>query len=496
MTTKSKDISTSLSQEVASRGRVRFSFDGIDMELPNPDPVLKKLGNDIEVYREIMSDSTVKGARKRRRSAVVALEHGLEQGDASERTMKLCEQVLASINLNQLVRELHDAVWFGYSPAEIYWVKEKGQWLLEKVIGKPPEWFGFNHENQLCLRDWHSLDFEPVPAYKFVIARNDASYANPYGEAELASVYWYVIFKKGGLKFWLRFADKYGQAFILGKHPRGTPQAEVDLILDSLETLAGSGVGAIPNDGSVEIIESGGKSATSDMFERLLKFCRSEINIALLGQDQSTDSSSTNASAQAGLEVTDDIRDADSEMIATAINDLLRYVVELNLGKDEIVPVWRMWADDEITETQSNIDKNLHEMGVRFNKLYYQRRYKLQDDEFEVAKVNDTASPTEFSEQGQSAGLAGGQAFTPVRLDYAESNVNKLGEQSQTVVDDWLARIKNVVDTAPSIDWLPDLLAREFSELPTDELVEIIQLGMMAGNMAGRAEVQAEADDE
>lgn len=488
MTTKAKDISTSLSHEVASRNRIAFSFSDIDLELPNPDPVLKKLGRDVEVYRDIMSDSTVKGARKRRRSAVVGLEHGLEQGDASERSMQLCEQVLANIKLETLLRELHDAVWFGYSPAEIYWAKENGQWLPTNVVGKQPEWFGFNHDNQLCMRNWQQLEFEPVPQYKFVLARNDASFANPYGEAELAAVYWYVIFKKGGLKFWLRFADKYGQAFILGKHPRGTPKTEVDLILDSLELLAQNGVGAIPNDGSVEIIESGGKGATSDMFERLLKYCRSEINIALLGQDQSTDASSTNASATAGLEVTDDIRDADAKMIAAAINELLAYVVELNLGKDEVVPVWSMWADDEVTETQSNIDKNLHEMGVRFNKLYYQRRYKLQDDEFEVVEVSNQspALPTNFSES----------TFTPLRLDYAESNVNKLGEQSQQVVDGWITRIKKVVDTAPNINWLPDLLAREFSELPTDELVEVIQQGMMAGELAGRAEVNAEASDD
>lgn len=487
MTTLSKDSMAKLADEIASRDRIRISFGGMDLELPNPDPVLKKLGKDITVYRDIMSDSTVKGARKRRRSAVVAMERGLEQRKASDRVMKLCELVLDNIKLKQLIRELHDAVWFGYSPAEIYWKKQQSQWLPEKVVGKPPEWFCYNHDNQLCFKDYTGMTFEPVPAYKFITARNDANFANPYGEAELAAVYWYVVFKKGGLKFWLRFADKYGQAFIVGKHPRGTPQKEVDLILDSLEVLAGSGVGSIPNDGSVEIIESAGKGATSDMFERLLKYCRSEINIALLGQDQSTDASSTNASAQAGLTVTDDIRDDDGDMVAEAINELLRYVVNLNFGEHEPVPVWSMWSEDEVTETQSNIDNNLHSQGVRFKKPYYQRKYKLKDDEFEIVDttINQPNTQADFSEA----------AFKPVRLDYADANTDKLDKQSQPIINDWIERIKTSIDKADDINQLPDIIANEFSELPTDELVKVIETAMMAGDLAGRAEVAAEAED-
>ncbi len=509
MAINSKDISTSLATEIASRDRVRLSFGGMDLELPNPDPVLKRLGKDITVYRDIMSDSTVKGARKRRRSAVVAMEHGLEQGDASDRVYQLCADVLAKIQLRPLIRELHNAVWFGYAPAEVYWEKppsnslqsykqagggqKGGLWLPNKVIGKPAEWFCFNHDNQLCFKDMTGMVFEPVPDHKFIVARNDASFDNPYGEAELASVYWYVVFKKGGLKFWLRFADKFGQAYIIGKHPRGTPQTEVELILDSLEVLAQDGVGAIPNDGSVEILESGGKGATSDMFERLLKYCRSEINIALLGQDQSTDASSTNASAQAGLEVTDDIRDGDGEMIAEAINELLRHIVHLNLGEHEIVPVWSMWADDEVTETQSKIDGNLYAQGIRFKKPYYQRKYKLRDDEFDIVETN-VIEPNKAQADIESASFSE-PSFEPVRLDYADANVAKLAKQSQPIIDDWLARIKATMDTATDINQLPDMIANEFSELPTDELVKVMEMALMAGELAGRAEVMAESDE-
>lgn len=113
---KQPDVVASLADEIASRQAMSLYFGGMMLSLPNPDPVLKRLGKDVEVYREIVQDPAIKGATRRRRSAVVGLEYGLTQGQASDKVMKLCEQVLNRIKLRPLIRELHDASWFGYAP--------------------------------------------------------------------------------------------------------------------------------------------------------------------------------------------------------------------------------------------------------------------------------------------------------------------------------------------------------------------------------------------
>ena len=504
MTKATAQVTQSLSSEIASRAAAMyggFDMGNIMMALPNPDAVLKRLGRDVEVYRDILNDPAIKGAIRRRRSSVVGLEYGLTQGNASDKTLNLCQQTLANINMRGLTRELHDAALYGYSPAEVYWQKQQGLWLPEKVLGKPPEWFSFNHDNELCFRQLGNITGVSVPDMKFIMARNDATFANPYGVADLAAVYWSAVFRKGGLKFWLRFADKYGQAFIVGKHPRGTPDSEVNLILDSLETLAQDGVAAIPNDGSVEILEAAGKGATADMFERLLKYCRSEINIALLGQDQSTDSSSTNASAQAGLEVTDDIRDADGEMISEAINTLLRYAVQLNIGDNEIMPTWSMWSNEDITDKLATRDEKLQKAGARLTKVYFQRAYNLAEDEVEVdtplgAPPASGATPVADSQLSGMKADFSERSFAPPRLDYADANVDKLADASQSSIDDWLIRLETIINTAPSLEALPDLIAAEFDNLPTEQLVDVIEQGLIAATLAGRAEVVAEVVDE
>lgn len=40
---KDTDSTASLSKEIANRERASFSFAGINLSLPNPDPVLKKI---------------------------------------------------------------------------------------------------------------------------------------------------------------------------------------------------------------------------------------------------------------------------------------------------------------------------------------------------------------------------------------------------------------------------------------------------------------------
>ena len=203
-------VTQHLSSEIASRAAAMyggFDISGLMMALPNPDTVLKKLGRDVEVYRDILNDPAIKGAIRRRRSSVVGLEYGLTQGNASDKTLNLCQQVLANINMRGLTRELHDAALYDYSPADVYWQKQQGLWLPEKEVGKPPEWFSFNHDNELCFRQLGNITGDAVPDMKFIMARNDATYANPYGVADLAAVYWSAGFRKGGLKFWLRFAD-------------------------------------------------------------------------------------------------------------------------------------------------------------------------------------------------------------------------------------------------------------------------------------------------
>lgn len=402
----------SLSSHLATRER-SIDFFALGMFLPNPDPVLKKQGKDIRVYSDLRSDAHVGGCIRRRKAAVQGLEWRVERGQASARSARLAEDVLGTLDMRRVLHEVMDAVLYGWQPLEVLWsAPGAGPTVPLDVLAKPVHWFGFDDESQLRFKTRAQPLFgELQPPRKFLIPAQEASYANPYGFADLSMCFWPTVFKRGGLKFWATFTEKFGTPWVVGKTPRNTPGPENDRLLDQLEAMVQDAVAVIPDDASVDIVEAGGKGASADLYERLLMFCRSEVAIALLGQNQSTEASANRASATAGLEVAKDLRDGDARLCEATINQLLRWVVDSNEGEGAPAPKFELFEQEEVDEVQAKRDKLLTESGVRFTPAYWQRVYGLEVGDIEVAPVPATLpapalAPASFAEGANEAAFA------------------------------------------------------------------------------------------
>ncbi len=197
----------SLTAQIASRSRA-IDFYGLGMYLPNPDPILKAQGRDIRIYRELRTDPLVGGCIRRRKAALKSLERGLERGHASARVFRFIRDMLDDLDLSRIIGEMSDAVLYGYQPCEIMWGRSVRSWAVTDIVGKPPEWFQFDTDNCLRFRARDAgVEGELLSPSKFVVPAQDASYDNPYGFPDLSMCFWPVAFKKGGMKFWLRFAE-------------------------------------------------------------------------------------------------------------------------------------------------------------------------------------------------------------------------------------------------------------------------------------------------
>lgn len=477
----------SLSQEIATRDRsMDMSFGFI---LPNPDPILKRQGKDISVYRDMRNRASVGGPIRRRKAAVKALEWRVERGKASARATRLANDLLASYDMDQLLNEITDAVLFGYQPLELIWGPFNGVTAPVQVVGKPQEWFFFDNNAQLRFRSRQApLQGEELPPRKFVLARQEATYANPYGFPDLSMCFWADTFMRGGLKFWVTFTEKYGTPWLVGKQPRGTPPSEVNSLLDKLEAMIQDAVAAIPDDSSIDILEAGDKGASADLYERLLMYCRSEINIALLGQNQSTEASANRASATAGLQVADTIRDGDSRLTAATINQVLRYATDLLDGEQAPAPTFELFEEEDVNTEQAKRDETLSKAGVTFKPAYWKRVYQLQDgdiDEEPPAPLPVPAMPGTV-EPGTVVEFA-----EPAALDAATAQ--QLGAAGAPVFATWVRELRALVDVHADPQELQDALLQAYSELPTAELTELMALAFELAHLQGRDHTAQEA---
>ena len=355
------------------------------------------MGKDIEVYRQLRGDAHTGGCIRRRKAAVKALEWRIERGKASARITRIVQEVFDRLDLDTLINEIMDAVLYGYAPLEVIWGHASGRASLpDQIVGKPPEWFLFGTDALIRFRSRDNpLHGDPHIPRKYLVAQQEATYANPYGFADLSMCFWPVTFKRGGLRYWVKFAEKYGMPWAVGKQPRNTPQPETQRLLDQLEAMIEDAVAVIPDDASVEMVRAEGVQNDAGAYELLLKYCRSEVAIALLGQNQSTESDSTRASATAGLDVARDLRDGDAGMVESVLNkQLIRWIVDLHEGDAAPAPTFEMWEQEEVSKAQAERDEILTRAGVKFTQQYFQRVYALQDGDIDAAP----ASGAQFAE--------------------------------------------------------------------------------------------------
>lgn len=459
--------------------------------LPNPDPILRAMGAALPTYRRMLYDAHVGGLARRRRAAVKSLEYRLEPGRAKTKTIKLLENAFARIDVSALVGGLWEATLFGFACAEILWEKH-GDFVLPKaVLTKPQEWFSFDSRGVLLFMAMGSATGIPVPERKFLLARQDPSLKNPYGIADLARCFWPYTFKKGGLKFWLQFVEKYGSPKLVGKFDRNTSEKEQNDLLELLKACVQDAVMVIPNDNSVETLatDGSGLSGAAENYEAFLRFCRSEISIALLGQDQTTEADTNHASATAGLEVATDIRDADAAMIQAAIQPLLRWIVDLNISHEAEIPEFILYEqEDAVANVETDFkkaarDKAVAELRQYYTDEYLEETYHLpsgslleRENVGEIAAASQQMNPQKHGEGEEQAPTFAEQGNSLVKEANAQIEVDAFNADLSPAFEDMLAPLIERMVKAGELSEkaLAEAVAAEYPEMKLEETAEFL----------------------
>jgi hypothetical protein len=219
-----------------------------------------------------------------------------------------------------------------------------------------------------------------------------------------------------------------------------------------------------------------------DAYDKLIRYCRSEINIALLGQDQTTEANTNHASATAGLEVTDDIRDSDSRIVMGAINQLIDWICELNFG-DVARPKFVLYEAEAYGSTElSQRDLNLHQMGARFSNDYFARAYGFKDGDLLPERQPENANFAEHHhhEYNQAADV-------PQIMETAVSG--SLKTNPPDVTGELVGSLKNGATPEAVLQQLADSYPDWDDAAMQNELARLIFLADVVGRLEAQAEL-------
>ena len=477
---KQKGMKKGITEEIATRKRA-LNFYSLANILPDPDIVLKKQGKDIRIYKELLCDPHVFACTQSRKAGVLSLDWEINRGLDKDQNAEDVENLLKKLDIQKIMSDILDATQFGFQPLEIMWKRDKsGHIMPERVTAKPPEWFCFDDDNNLKFRTKENYYGEIVPDKKFLLAQNNPSYNNPYGERTLSRVFWNVTFKKGGLKFWVVFTEKYGMPHLIGKHPRGSTKEETNSLADMLEDMVQDAIAVIPDDSSIEIQEAS-KSSSAEIYEKLIDKMNTEISKAILGQTLTTEIGSTGsyAASNTHMQVRQDIIDSDKKLVEGVINQLIQWIYEINFANAE-VPIFELYEPEDVDLTLAQRDKILSDTGVKFTKEYFIKNYGLEEEDFDIREDIIPASPNfkEFKEEEEK--LVPGQAQIENLFKFiTEGDLNK---QAQNMLSPLIKLFESCENYEEAFELLTD------KNLHSKQFEQTIQKALFLCELQGRSD--------
>ncbi len=127
--------------------------------------------------------------------------------------------------------------------------------------------------------------------------------------------------------------------FRLGKYAPGSSDEEKRALMQALIQLGADAAGIIPEGASIEFVTTE-KTSSTDLYERLARYCDEQISKAILGQTLTSDSGGGSyAQSKTHNEVRHDLTVADCKALAATLRrDLIRPLVLFNFGEEKRIP--------------------------------------------------------------------------------------------------------------------------------------------------------------
>lgn len=361
----------------------------LQYSIPDPDKILADNEYDYQIYRDLLSDPHLWSVIQQRKAQINQMGWSVDLKKGEPFYAEILE-MLERLGVNDKIDSILDTILFGFNVEEIIWDIQDDKYIPIKLKQKPVEWFIFSNSNELRLRKMAggSYIFEEgvkLPPYKFILSQHKSTYKNPYGEKLLSKVYWPVTFKKASTDNWEQLLDKHGIPYIMGVYKSNASEEDKSLLEQTLTDMLDDNVGIMSEDTEIDFKEAG-KYNVGEIFSNMVEHLNTEISKAILTVTLTTELGSTGSykAAEIHREMFEMLGLQDKKIVERVYNKLIEYYIDINYGKREEYPKIVLEKKEEIINTTVERDKILTEMGIRFNKEYFKKRYNLNENDFEL----------------------------------------------------------------------------------------------------------------
>jgi phage gp29-like protein len=505
-----------LDAEVANRQLDPFEVNYLGVLRTN-DPLLLERGGGgstaYDIYRDLLRDGKVFASMQKRKLAVIGRPwqvEPVEDGGAAD--AEIVTDMLKRMNFDAACGSLMDALLYGFVPAEVIWTVRDGLIVPQRLVAHRQRRFVYVQDDAAQPPQLRMLTRESMirgvelPQRKFIVHRLNPDDDNPYGTGMGLQLYWPVYFKRKGIVSWNKLNDRFGSPTPWGKYPRNSDPKVRETLFDALRAMSNDGVVITPEGMEVQLLESKLTGSVTTQ-QALVEYMDDWVAEVVLGQSpRGAGGGALAAASNEREQVRVELSQADSDLLSETLNNtLLKWICEIN-GLAPCV-VYRVVKREEDLKAASEIAINVQSLGYRMTldgvRAKFGEYWEAAPENVRIRGLNGSVSVPDGAPGGVSGSApdgreanfaegAVGAGFKPA-LTAADILAGKLGDAGDVVLADWMDRIKAMVEAANSPDELRANIEAAWDKLPTDELARVIELALLAAELAGMYDAGNEA---
>ncbi len=328
----------------------------------------------MELYEEMEEkDAHLAAILQTRKVAVQGLKYRIlpyANNPQDTEVADFVRSIIKSLDFDQIILNLLDAIGKGFSVNEIIWGVRDGEVVVENIEWLNPKRISFAQGEKPYLIEPDSQAIINPPPWKLIFHRSVLRSGSVVRAGLLRTVSWVYLFKNYSLKDWNVFNEVFGIPLRLGKYEPSASPEDRESLRRAITSLGSDAAAIIAKNTEIEFVEAHGRgTGQENPFMALAEFCNREMSKAILGQTLTTDVSNatgTYSAARVHHQVRREIIQSDADSLASTLRrQLIKPLVGFNFGWDRNPPYLNFYFDEDIDlKKLSETYKNLRDMGI------------------------------------------------------------------------------------------------------------------------------------
>lgn len=378
---------------------------------------------------------------------------------------------LTNVFDHTVLRKILDAPFQGASVFEVNWeVQPEGYLLMPKLVERSYREFTMKN-GVLYYSPYGSLT--DIPEHKAVIALYEDKYHKPMGRPLAESLFWYVKFKNASLEFWIKFLEKYGVPWAIGK-----TDGDKDAMAEELYAMLSGDAAVIEKDDEIKIETV---SKTGD-FDKITSYLDDQIREAILGGNLTGNvKGGSFAATQTHNEIREDIAMSDEHTTLQLMRKVIESFRVLNSIKEPIKIILK--DKDDPNTVLAERDERISNMGYKPTKAYIERTYNIEVEE----KTDPTAT---IANKHLQKLYAFSQNKPITSLEDIENSADL-----KTIALSFQSQIVDIVDKCTSFEEAIDALHEAYPQMDIEALQDVMDSALQSSYILGSAQSEFEESE-